>query len=95
MQLDDIHTAHDFLAFMNEVWSTETIPLPDGGMLIKSSLLYDQFHHARRTAQAAGAKRTGGGRLGGENADIYRWPDGTGAAIAASGGAVQLVRPRP
>jgi len=74
--------ANDFIAFMEQVWADKAVPTADGGIQLFWSDLYDKYHNARHTAQACGARRTGGTRRDGMNADVYKWPDGTRVAIA-------------
>lgn len=59
------NNAHDFVKFMESVW--------DG-----PAYLYDRYENAKRTAILCGAVRTGGTRLDGESAHLFRFPADNG-----------------
>lgn len=80
-------TAPEFVRFMTEVWKDTPTPLPDGGIRFEFSDLYDRYHHALRTVQECGAKRTGTTKLNGEDAGVFQFDDGSRVTVVNRGSA--------
>lgn len=87
MQIDQVHSATTFEAFMNEIWAAPCEPTPDGGLTLYQHPDYDKYHNAKYVARLTGAHRTGGTTLNGEPADTVEWPDGSRAIVTHAGGA--------
>ena len=84
-------TASAFVSLMEDIWAMNLEAGPNGSsILLPPSYLYDDWHHAVRTAKYLGAVRSGGTLLDGEQAETYRFPDGSKAIIAKSGGACRV-----
>lgn len=94
MAPNGITTAGKFIAFMEEVWGSASTPAPNGGTTVACHTGYDEFHNARKTAQAVGMVRSGGTKRNGQYWDVFRWPHGEGVAIQPSGDAVDRLYAR-
>ena len=76
--------AQTFVAFMEEVWSAESEPLPDGGMILYQSPLYERYHNACHAIQHV-ATRTGSTKFHGKPARTWMFPNGTRAIVTEDG----------
>lgn len=89
-------TGRDFVRFMEMVWDMHATPAPDGGITLRQSSLYDEFHDAIATARRFGMENTGNRPIGDKWWRIYRFPydDGPPVAIEPSGNGVVLGKQR-
>jgi hypothetical protein len=92
MQPDLPKTAQQFVAFMESVWSDNSEPSPNGGIIMYTSPLYDEWHNAVHAAQRCGMFRTGTtNALDGTWCGVYRFPNEPwcGVRITNDGNAVK------
>ena len=86
--------AVSFKYFMESIWEIRTRTTKDGVALLQHPD-YDRYQNAIHSAERFGMRRTGGTKVNGENAHVYRFPDnGQGVVIGYGGNWLKLTHNR-
>lgn len=86
MQVTLPTNAQAFIAFIEDVWNGGSTSNDDDGMTFFVHPLYDDFADAIVAARKCGMVRTGGGKLAGEPAQIYRFPGASDGVVISNDG---------